>query len=687
MNKLLIILICFCCGLSSNAQPASVRFQETFEYSRYFPLSGTAINKVHGIENAVPNDTANGGLYDSTLIRVGGPFAAFRGSRYVHFQLKKGWPLVGSAQRYRSEVVIFKPDEDPQFADLMPNVWYSFAILFPAVGMESDFTSRDIINQWFEDANSDNTIKVDGGKVYFEATPNTGSTTKLRFDLFGQTITAPQSNNVSAMVPIPRGEWHEFVFHIIHSTTNGLVDIWRDGQWIHHITGKTMHLMYPKWKIGIYKSNFDLSVYDSRVLYFDNIRVGDSTATLQDMMSQTNANIPPTARAGSDQTITLPTASVNLDGSGSTDGDGTISSYAWSKISGPSTYTITSPSTATTSVTGLVAGIYQFQLTVTDNNSAANSDVVQITVNPAPNTPPIANAGNNQTVTLPTNTASIDGSMSYDPDGTITDYAWVKVSGPNGDAITSPSSAVTGITGLTQGTYVYRLTVTDNGGLTATDLTQIIVYPAVIVNMPPVANAGSNQTITLPTNSTTLDGSNSYDTDGTITVFEWSQLDGPNTAGITTPNVSITGITGLIAGTYTFQLFIQDNLGDTAIDAIQVVVYPKVPVPPIVSAGADTSISIPINQVTLTGTASDPDGTVTVQWLKVSGPNIYQIIDDTTLTPTMANLAGGTYIFRMIGTDNEGNIATNDMTLTVINNFPVNTKTYAPRARKVINSQ
>jgi hypothetical protein len=92
-------------------------------------------------------------------------------------------------------------------------------------------------------------------------------------------------------------------------------------------------------------------------------------------------NTAPTANAGADQTITLPTSSVTLTGSG-TDSDGTIDSYAWTKISGGAA-TITSPSSATTTVTGLVQGTYSFWLTVTDNAGSTNADAIIITVNPA----------------------------------------------------------------------------------------------------------------------------------------------------------------------------------------------------------------------------------------------------------------------------------------------------------------
>ncbi|MGB6150726.1 MAG: Ig-like domain-containing protein [Pricia sp.] len=95
------------------------------------------------------------------------------------------------------------------------------------------------------------------------------------------------------------------------------------------------------------------------------------------------ANQAPSANAGLDQTITLPTNSVMLLGSGS-DTDGTIIAYQWTQISS-STGTpanIVSPSSAQTNVIGLNAGTYQFRLTVTDNASATGSATVTVTVNP-----------------------------------------------------------------------------------------------------------------------------------------------------------------------------------------------------------------------------------------------------------------------------------------------------------------
>ena len=96
-------------------------------------------------------------------------------------------------------------------------------------------------------------------------------------------------------------------------------------------------------------------------------------------------NTPPTANAGADQLITLPTTSATLNGTGSSDPDGTIVTYAWSKVSGGSA-TITSPSSATTTVTGLSQGVYYFRLAVTDDSSATSADTMILTVSNAQST-------------------------------------------------------------------------------------------------------------------------------------------------------------------------------------------------------------------------------------------------------------------------------------------------------------
>ncbi len=56
--------------------------------------------------------------------------------------------------------------------------------------------------------------------------------------------------------------------------------------------------------------------------------------------------------------------------------------YEWTKISGPSQFKIVSPDSATTQITNLVAGIYQFELKVTNANNISARDTMVLTVSP-----------------------------------------------------------------------------------------------------------------------------------------------------------------------------------------------------------------------------------------------------------------------------------------------------------------
>ncbi|MFY2563209.1 PKD domain-containing protein [Corallococcus terminator] len=96
----------------------------------------------------------------------------------------------------------------------------------------------------------------------------------------------------------------------------------------------------------------------------------------------TLANQPPTAFAGHDTAVVLPTSSLQLTGTAS-DTDGTISSYLWQQAFGPTPATLTGATTRTVSVSGLTQGTYIFRFTATDNGGSAASDTVSVTVHPS----------------------------------------------------------------------------------------------------------------------------------------------------------------------------------------------------------------------------------------------------------------------------------------------------------------
>ncbi len=299
-------------------------------------------------------------------------------------------------------------------------------------------------------------------------------------------------------------------------------------------------------------------------------------------LTEIDLNQTPVSNAGADQIITLPANTVLLNGSGA-DGDGTIVSYQWRKISGPSQFTITSAANAQTDVNNLIQGVYKFELQVTDNLAASAKDTISVTVNPDPsiNQLPIAVAGADQTIVLPVNSITLNGTGS-DADGTIASYLWTKISGPSQFTITSAANAQTSVTDLVQGVYDFELTAIDDDGDTGRDIVRITVN-ATPPNQPPSVNAGTNQTIILPVNSVNLSGT-SIDADGTVTAVQWNKVSGPTQFSITSPNSLQTSITGLAQGVYDFELIATDNGGAAGKDTVRITVNPTPPNDPTIVA-------------------------------------------------------------------------------------------------------
>jgi ribosomal protein L14 len=464
------------------------------------------------------------------------------------------------------------------------------------------------------------------------------------------------------------------------TTLNGSSSVDPDGsitsyEWT-KINGPTQYNIANGSSPSTVVNNLVPGTYSFRLKVTDNGGASASDTVVVTVNAAAPANQNPIANAGADITLTLPTNVANLNGSGSSDPDGTISSYAWTWVSGPAQYGIANASSANTSVNNLLQGVYQFQLTVTDNAGATATDIVKVTVNasapPAGNQAPIANVGGNLTITLPVNSAPLNGSASNDPDGTITAYSWSKISGPTQYAISNASTATTQVTGLTQGSYAFRLQVTDNGGLSAADTLYITVNAAAPApNQAPVANAGSNVTITLPTNSLTLNGSSSYDPDGTIASYNWSKSSGPAGSSLSNANSASASISGLVQGQYVYVLTVTDNNGATSSDQVTITVNPAPVVnkAPVANAGGDINITLPTNSAQLNGSASsDPDGTISsYSWTNVSGPATATITNGNTATPTVSGLVAGQYVFQLKVTDNSGASATDQVSVVVSN--------------------
>jgi hypothetical protein len=360
-------------------------------------------------------------------------------------------------------------------------------------------------------------------------------------------------------------------------------------------------------------------------------------------MNTTNAaNKVPLANAGADKTVSG--SSVDITASG-TDSDGSIASYTWQKISGPSA-TLSNTSGATLRATGLSSGTYVFKVQVKDSKGDTDSDYVRVTVQSGTgNAGPVVSAGADKTVTLPTSSVTIAGSAS-DSDGSIASYQWSKVSGSTA-SLAGAASSTLNVSGLVAGSYVFRLTVKDNGGLTKSDDMTLIVKTTT-TNMAPVVSAGPDRIVSMPLSSATLFGSAS-DTDGKIVSYKWTKISGGTCAFSSTTALRPT-ISQFAVGTYVFRITVTDDKGAVKSDDVTMKFY----YPPTVSAGSDKTITLPLSSLAVSGIASDKDGTISKYvWSKYSGPEV-TLTNKETSRVTMSRLLRGTYVLRLSVWDNSG---------------------------------
>jgi outer membrane autotransporter protein len=306
------------------------------------------------------------------------------------------------------------------------------------------------------------------------------------------------------------------------------------------------------------------------------------------------ADNAPIADAGPDQQLTdsdnSGSENVTLDGTGSTDSDGTIESYVWLEDG-------SQIATGATPTVALSVGEHSLTLQVTDNNNLVGEDQVSITVAAAPNAP-VANAGQDQTLSDTdadgSEQVTLDASSSSDADGTIVSYTWLE----NGTEIASGETAT--IT-LPVGIHTVTLRVTDNDDLIGEDqLTISIVADAA----SPIANAGADQSLSDTDGdgsaSVTLDGSASTDSDGSIVSYQWLEGSDEIATGATPTAV-------LSVGVHTLTLIVTDNEGLTGQDQVTITIQ-----------GEENELQI-VSGSNLTGSTEDTIGPFTVKLVDLDG--------------------------------------------------------------------
>jgi hypothetical protein len=206
------------------------------------------------------------------------------------------------------------------------------------------------------------------------------------------------------------------------------------------------------------------------------------TAKASCLVNVSGTDKAPSANAGADQIVT-PYTNVTLNGSGSSDPDGTIASYRWVQVNGPNVE-ILNANTAYASFVAPDAGplgaSLVFQLQVSDQFGLTMRDQCIVNVVNA-DQPPFANAGPGQTA-VAMSSVTLDGSGSYDPVNSTDSYRWKQISGV--PVTLSDPTALTPVftapadSDAQSADLLFMLTVTDaNDQLSATAKCVVTVIP------------------------------------------------------------------------------------------------------------------------------------------------------------------------------------------------------------------
>src|SRR5690606_14341137 len=228
---------------------AGLLFQEDFE-------SGRPFLNVEGLEIGA----------NHSLTYVNKPNATK--GHAARFELRYNDPIVKGSKR--AEVTIVKGEH----GDIGKDTWYAFDLYVPTDYV--DESKKELISQWHQDGDASAGINIKNGRFFW------------RFYINGK----KQDYDLGA---IKKGQWNNFVIHMLHSYgSDGITELWLNDKKLLDLKGRNMNNEdLPKGKIGIYKSNWlkGKTKVDRRVLYFDNIKVGDKQAIYSLMTSGSNENI------------------------------------------------------------------------------------------------------------------------------------------------------------------------------------------------------------------------------------------------------------------------------------------------------------------------------------------------------------------------------------------------------------
>ncbi|HRX25000.1 MAG TPA: Ig-like domain-containing protein, partial [Chitinophagales bacterium] len=197
--------------------------------------------------------------------------------------------------------------------------------------------------------------------------------------------------------------------------------------------------------------------------------ITNGTCTSTDDVTVTNYNSPTPAFAGNDQTICSTTpATATMDANTPVYGTG-----EWTQESGAAA-TITTPSSPSTTITGLNTGTYVFRWTISNGVCASSSDLVTITIA----SPATVDAGTDQTI-CEAGTATMAATAS----GYVSLLWTTSGTGTFNSAITEDPVYTPSLSDIANGSVVLTLTATATTGCPqVSDQMTLTINPQAIVS-------------------------------------------------------------------------------------------------------------------------------------------------------------------------------------------------------------
>jgi hypothetical protein len=305
--------------------------------------------------------------------------------------------------------------------------------------------------------------------------------------------------------------------------------------------------------------------YTASLVVIDSLNVQSGADQVVVTVNPVNTNNAPVAVAGPDQNV-LVGATVELDGSGSVDADGDLLSYSWSITSKPAgstaelSYTNGVADDPAPTFVADVAGVYVIGLVVGDGKAFSTQSSLTVTA-AVGNVAPVASAGDDVSTVVGT-TVSLSGALSSDANGDTLTYTWTLVSRPAGSVAVpvNPGSATPTLTPDVPGLYVVELVVSD-GVLSSAPDSVVVTAGDPNVNLAPVANAGPRQRNVAIGQTVMLDGSKSYDPNGTAVTYTWKFKSKPKKSTATLQDATTVAPSFVpdVRGNYVVELVVSDG--------------------------------------------------------------------------------------------------------------------------------